>query len=56
MKNGTGAGKGAGLKVATGLKGGRIAANHNPTAVVGLRVKTALKAGKLSSNHNLVLR
>jgi hypothetical protein len=56
MKTRMGAGKGAGLKVATALKAGRIAANHNRTVLVGLKVKTAFKAGRLSANHNRVLR
>ena len=55
MKTGTAAGKGAGLKVSTALKAGRIAANHNRTVLVGLKVKTALKAGRLSANHNRLL-
>jgi hypothetical protein len=45
-------GRGAGLKVATAMKAGRIAVNRNRTELVELKVKTALKAGKLSSNHN----
>ncbi len=39
----------AGLKVKTGIKGGRLAVNHN---FPGLKVKTGLKAGRLSANHN----
>lgn len=43
----------AGVKVKTGLKGGRLSSNHNGP---GLRVKTGLKAGKISANHNARLR
>jgi hypothetical protein len=39
------------LRAKSGLRAGRLAANHN------LRVKTGLKAGRLAANHNLrVLR
>ena len=56
MKWGMGAGKGAGLKIATALKAGRIAANHNRTVLVGLKVQTAHKAGRLAGNHDRALR
>jgi hypothetical protein len=36
------------LNVKTGLKGGRLAQNHNR----GLKVTSGLKGGRLSSNHN----
>lgn len=45
----------AGLRVKTGLKAGKLTANHNPTAR-GLRVRTALKGGKIATNHNARLR
>jgi hypothetical protein len=41
------------LKVKTGLKGGRLASNHNATA---LKVKTGLKGGRLAVNHSRALR
>ena len=46
------------MRVKTGIKGGRLAANHNETLLrarpraKGLRVKTGLRAGKLAANHN----
>ena len=49
------------MKVRTGIKGGKLAANHNQTLLrvrpraKGLRVKTGVKAGKLSANHNETL-
>src|SRR3569833_2167574 len=43
----------AGVKVKTGVKGGRLSSNHNGP---GLRVKSGLKAGKISANHNGALR
>jgi hypothetical protein len=39
------------IKVRTGLKGGRLAANHNR----GLKVTTHLKGGRLATNHNRAL-
>ena len=40
------------LKVKTGLKGGRLAANHSR----GLKVTTGLKGGRLAANHSRRLR
>jgi len=37
------------LAVKSGLKGGKIATNHNRGA---LRVRTGLKGGKLATNHS----
>ena len=37
------------MKVKTGLRAGKLAANHSR---VGLAVKTGIKGGKLSANHN----
>jgi len=34
------------LKVRSGLKGGRLASNHN------LKVRSGLKGGRLAQNHN----
>lgn len=48
--SGASASKGKGLRVKTGLKAGKLTANHNVRP--GVRVKTGLKAGKISSNHN----
>jgi len=56
MKTGKGAVKGAGLKVASAIRAGRLSGNHNRTVLVGLKVKTSLKAGRLSANHNRGLR
>ena len=39
----------AGVKVKTGIKGGRLASNHNGP---GLRVKSGLKGGRIAMNHN----
>jgi hypothetical protein len=39
----------AGVKVKTGLKGGRLSSNHNTP---GLRVKSGLKAGRIAMNHS----
>jgi len=36
------------LKLKTGLRGGKLAANHNQP----IRVKTSVRAGKLAANHN----
>jgi hypothetical protein len=47
------AGGTAGLKVKSGLKGGRLAANHTGP---GLKVKSGLKGGRLAANHNARLR
>jgi three-Cys-motif partner protein len=41
------------LKVKSGLKGGKLAANHSRTGQ--LKVATQLKAGKLSANHSRTL-
>jgi len=38
-----------GVKVKTGLKGGRLSGNHNTP---GLRVKSGLKAGRIAMNHS----
>ena len=40
------------IKVKTGLKGGKLAANHSRP----IKVKTGLKGGKLSANHSRSLR
>jgi hypothetical protein len=40
---------GAGVKVKTGVKGGKLATNHNGA---GLKVKTGLKAGRIAMNHS----
>ena len=37
------------LKIKSGIKAGKLAANHSTR---GLKVKAGIKAGKLSSNHN----
>ncbi len=37
------------MTIKTNLKAGRLAANHNQSA---LRVKTGVKAEKLAANHN----
>ena len=37
------------MAVRSGLKGGRIAANHNGTV---LAVRSGLKGGRLAINHN----
>jgi len=37
-----------GLKVRTGIKAGKISANHSRA---GLKVKAGIKAGKISANH-----
>lgn len=37
-----------GLKVKTGIKGGRLATNHSRA---GLKVRSAVKGGRLASNH-----
>jgi hypothetical protein len=39
------------LVVKSGVKGGRLAANHNRA----LKVSTGLKAGKIATNHNRAL-
>ncbi len=41
--------KSSALKVKTGIKGGRIAMNHNRG---GLKVKAGIKGGKIAMNHN----
>ena len=41
--------RGAGGKVLTGRKGGRLSSNHNAP---GLRVKSGLKAGRIALNHS----
>ncbi|HEY6478126.1 MAG TPA: hypothetical protein VI456_16225 [Polyangia bacterium] len=40
------------LKVKTGIKGGRLAAN---TTRAGLKVKAGIKGGKLAANHTRAL-
>jgi hypothetical protein len=47
------------LKVTTGLRAGRLSANHNRRATKGsaartvvLKVTTGLRAGRLAGNHN----
>lgn len=37
-----------GLKVKTGIKGGRIATNHTRS---GLKVRSGIKGGRLATNH-----
>jgi hypothetical protein len=42
-----------GLKVRTGIKSGKLAANHNEAqSRGGLKVRTGIKSGKLVANHN----
>ena len=38
------------LKVRRGLKGGRIAFNHN---ISGLAVRSGIKDGRIALNHNI---
>jgi hypothetical protein len=39
------------LKVKTGVKGGKLAANHSRS----FKVKTGLKGGRLAGNHSRTL-
>ena len=41
--------KNTALRVRTGIKGGKLAANHSRS---GLKVRTAVKGGRLSGNHS----
>lgn len=49
------------MNVKTGIKGGKIAVNHNETVLSarprakGLTVKTGLGAGRIALNHNETL-
>jgi hypothetical protein len=42
------------LRVKSGLRGGKLAANHNRAGQ--LKVATQLKAGRLSANHSRTMR
>jgi hypothetical protein len=52
MKNTTPTQKCSPLAVKTGIKGGRLAANHSRA----LQVRSGLKGGRIATNHNRALR